>query len=261
MTEPAGLSHQLRHQSTALIRRLRQEWRWALHLLLPPACFLCHHPLSAEETGLCQRCLTDCQIRPPAACIHCGEPFRAASSVNHRCTRCQQDPPPFDNLLYAGLYQGALKQAIQQFKYHNQPRLAHPLGRLLSTRCLAAMTDFQPDAIIPVPLHPDRLRKRGFNQSLQLARVLSRELTCPISATLLLRNRPTPPLKDLRPFEREAVLRHCFTVQHNISPRRIVLVDDIVTTTATVRACSNQLVQQGHRVLVVSLARAPREST
>ena len=136
-----------------------------------------------------------------------------------------------------------VKDAIHQLKYRNQVNLAEPLGKPLGKSLEVAEVGFKPDCIIPVPLHPGRLKKRGYNQALEISRPLARKMQVPIDTTLLQRTLTTPPQQGLTAAERRSNLRNAFIVTTTTSARNILLVDDVMTTGETVRECCRVLMK------------------
>jgi ComF family protein len=166
-----------------------------------------------------------------------------ASSSQHLCATCLQRPPAFSIVHAACSYQERIKDAIHQLKYRNQVNLAEPLGKPLGKSLEVAEVGFKPDCIIPVPLHPGRLKKRGYNQALEISRPLARKMQVPIDTTLLQRTLKTPPQQGLTAAERRSNLRNAFIVTTTTSARNILLVDDVMTTGETVRECSRVLMK------------------
>ncbi|MDT8443776.1 MAG: ComF family protein [Desulfuromonadales bacterium] len=161
-------------------------------------------------------------------------------------------PPSFSIVHAAGLYQGSLKEAVHKLKYRNQLPLAKPLGQLLG-KCVAAAASIAPDLIIPVPLHPSRLRQRGYNQALEVARPIAQQLTVPLVTTLLQRSRNTPQQQGLSAIERRSNLRNAFTLSAEAQALKILLVDDVMTTGETVRECSRMLLSGGAKEVQVAV--------
>jgi ComF family protein len=152
-----------------------------------------------------------------------------------------------------------LREAITAFKYSGRIDLDRPLGRLLAQRLRTAADPREFDLILPVPLHPQRLRERGYNQSLLLARVLSRQLQRPLAPRLLRRLRATPPQQGLNAALRQANLRQAFALSQPLRGEHLLLIDDVVTTTATARECSRVLLEGGAGAVTLAvLARAGR---
>ncbi|SDD80222.1 ComF family protein [Desulfuromonas thiophila] len=239
-----------------LAARLRREGRWLINLLLPACCPLCRRPLPEPLRDFCPDCQQQLLLQPRSACVCCAEPLASASQTPHRCSHCLIDPPDFLWLRSAGLYREQLRQAVIAFKFHHQIGLARPLARLLLHTTASDIAAFAPTAVIAVPLHPQRLRQRGFNPALLLAVELAKILRLPLERQALQRNRATAPQSGLDRRQRLGNLRNAFQLTSTLPPQHILLVDDVATTTATVRHCSACLAAAGHRVAVVTLARA-----
>jgi ComF family protein len=204
--------------------------------------------------GLCPSCENDIQWLVPPFCPRCGRPF-PKGSTSHLCSDCLQEKTSFAWGRAAAIYQGVLAGAIQQFKYHGDVNLAGPLSRLWSK---INIQDFPVEAIIPVPLHPTRLRERGFNQALLLGKALAKIHKITVLTRALRRTRNTIPQVQLDHSERERNVRGAFTVrnQQEIIDKCLLLVDDVFTTGATVNECARILKKSGAKqVFVLTLAR------
>ena len=175
-----------------------------------------------------------------------------ASEYGQVCGQCLKKSPPFSNVLNYGLYEGVLSKAINHLKFYGVKRLAKPLGGLLCAFDLPGL-----DAIVPVPLSISRLRERGFNQSLLIARVISRKFHIPLLMDNLIKIKETPPQIGLSAKKRLLNLKNAFGVKGDIKGFKILLVDDVMTTGATVTECSKVLIKAGvKKVTVLTLARA-----
>lgn len=237
--------------------RLCRALAASMDLLLPPACLLCGQllPTSIEEQFFCRGCLAAMVPLQPGHCRCCAQPFQTTTS-NHLCGTCLKRPPSFSIVHAAGLYQGSLKEAVHKLKYRNQLTLAKPLGQILGKSVVEAES-FAPDLIIPVPLHPNRLRQRGYNQALEVARPIAQQLAVPLVTTLLQRSRNTPQQQGLSAIERRSNLRNAFTLSSEAQALRILLVDDVMTTGETVRECCRTLLSGGvNEVQVAVVGRA-----
>ncbi len=194
-----------------------------------------------------------------AICPRCGRPF--PSRPDHLCGRCLARSPAFDRARSCAVYarsasDAPLARALHGLKYLGDVSCARPLTRILFER---APHDRTYDAVLPVPLHIDRLRWRGFNQAILLARPLARRLRAELRVDGLVRVRPTTPQIELGVRERQSNIRGAFAVARDWSPRdlRLLLVDDVFTTGATVEECSRTLRRAGAAsVDVLTLARA-----
>ena len=225
-----------------------------LNLLLPPACHFCgvaYHP-APDAVPICSACHS--AIKPLSArCELCARPFATLNSATHVCETCLRHPPPFQRVLALGRHEDPLKTAIHRLKYRNQPGLANVLGQLLGA-CLQAAPDFAPpDMILPVPLHHRRLRQRGYNQALEIARPISRTLKAPVARHGLQRLRPTPPQQGLPLRERQRNLAKAFACTAPLTDQRILLLDDVMTTGTTVRECCRTLLAAGARKIEVAV--------
>jgi ComF family protein len=151
-----------------------------------------------------------------------------------------------------GLYEGILKEAISQFKFHGLRRLSQPLGLLLS-----GLEISKADAIVPVPMTARGLRQRGFNQSLLVASALSKKMGIPLYLDSLFKIKETPPQVGLSAAERRSNLTGAFTAKGDLKNICILLIDDVVTTGATAAACSKALLKAGAKeITVAAIARA-----
>lgn len=234
--------------------RCRQAFTATLDLLLPPDCLLCAHPLtSSSSTNLCPDCFS--HVTPVGAghCTCCAQHFQSPAS-NHLCGNCLQQPPAFSIVHAAGIYQGTIKDAIHRLKYRGQLTLARPLGDLVLTSLTERDKAFIPDKIIPVPLHIKRLRKRGYNQALEIARPIAKGLNVPLDVKMLQRVRHTPHQQGLSAKDRRKNLRNAFTLTSKPVAEKILLIDDVMTTGETLRECSRTLKNSGAQEIRVAVA-------
>lgn len=160
--------------------------------------------------------------------------------------------PSFSKVVTYGLYEGVLAEAINQLKFHGLKRLSRPIGRLLLNLDIP-----QADGIVPVPLSTRGLRERGFNQSLLIAKSISKGIKVPLLIDLLFKRKETRPQIGLSAKERKLNLKNAFEVRGEIKGLRLLLVDDVMTTGATITECSKQLMKAGAKeVFVLILARS-----
>ncbi len=205
-----------------------------LALLFPDRCAVCRRP-GALFCTVCQASL---------------RPYPAATPL-----------PLLDDAAVAFIFEGALQQAIHTFKYDRVRRMAAPLGDLIVARLREH--PLPADAIIAVPLHPKRLAERGFNQSEELGRRLAHAWGIPLLKDGLVRCRDTEHQARLDSRARQENVRDAFTWHHTAAPpTRILLVDDVLTTGATLGACAQALLAAGTReVRAVALARSRPQGT
>jgi ComF family protein len=171
-------------------------------------------------------------------------------SPGHRCQNCRESPPAFDCVLSPYAFEGTLARAICLFKYRKCVGLARPLAELM----LVCKDKLPPvDLVLPVPLHPKRLRAREFNQSLLLADRIAGRLGLPLSVHHLRRIRATPPQTELRRAARAENVKHAFVSYQakTLKDQRVLLIDDVFTTGATVNECAKALRQAGAKAVVV----------
>ncbi|OHE60707.1 MAG: hypothetical protein A2Z47_15895 [Thermodesulfovibrio sp. RBG_19FT_COMBO_42_12] len=175
-----------------------------------------------------------------------------SSEYSDICGQCLKKAPPFFKVINYGLYEGAIAEAINQLKFHGVKRLSKPLGILLQSLDLPAM-----DGVVPVPLSIKGLRERGFNQSLLIARIVSKKISAPLLMDILIKKKETPPQVGLSAKERLLNLKNAFEVKGNVDGLRLLLIDDVMTTGATVTECSRVIMKAGAKeVIVLTLARS-----
>jgi ComF family protein len=189
------------------------------------------------------------RIDPPW-CGVCGLPFptfdpaTVGRSMAGPCGPCATRRPAFTYARSAGLYEGALREAVHAFKFAGKTALARVLAELTIDQCGEALP-VAPDVVVPVPLHRSRQRERGFNQSALLAARIARGLAVPCSPRLLRRRRPTRAQSDLSASERRANVRGAFVASGGVAGRHVLVVDDVLTTGATVSECAHALLGAG----------------
>jgi ComF family protein len=220
-----------------------------LALVFPARCSACAESCP-EGHPFCASCALSL-VPITSACARCGLPLPDGTE-NAPCLGCTVRAPPYSRARAAYQFGGALARAIRRLKWGRAPDLGRPLGRLLST----VGTDADVDVIVPVPLHPRRLRSREFNQAALLALELPEARRVDLAA--LERIRDTPPQSTLGLDERRRNVRDAFVARPDrVRERRVVLVDDVLTTGATAEACARALLDAGAaRVGVLTLARA-----
>jgi len=220
-------------------------------LLWPDRCAACD---AVGETPFCPAC-ADTLEPCPAGCPLCGAPADEAllpAIKPRRCGPCKRAPPPWARASAPWLHGGALADGIHRLKYQGRADLAAPLGVLF-----AGAEPPRADVVCPIPLHPSRLRERGFDQAYLLAAGASRRLGLPLSP-LLRRVRATPQQVWLERAARERNVRGAFAASPEAAGLRVCLIDDVLTTGATARAAAEALFRAGAaRVEVRTLARAP----
>lgn len=176
-------------------------------------------------------------------CLRCAQPLTGTTET--LCSACQHRPPPYERCRVAFRYLEPLPYLISGMKFHGRLEWSRLLGELLAA-ALSAHSDWQrPERIIPVPLHPRRLRQRGYNQALEIARVLARHWSLVIDPHCCQRCRPTPPQVGLSRSARAHNLRGAFRATRALSGARLAILDDVITTGATVAELTSVLQAAG----------------
>lgn len=238
-----------------------QELRRWIDLIYPPRCPVCDRFLPrGKEPGLCEECRASFRKAEPPFCRTCGLPLPdIGHSEDRLCEACLRRPPAYETARAAYLYEGAALDAIHRFKYGGRAHLARILGPPLAALASRTLPLDLKAVVMPVPLHPKRLRERGFNQSLLLAGHVAELQGWRLDYRTLERSTNTPPQAALTRDERRKNVRAAFGVKETAGPmpRNVVLVDDVATTGSTLNACSKALVRAGAgRVFCLVLARA-----
>lgn len=201
-----------------------------LALLAPQRCYWC----AALSTGACA-CAACSSALPwnEQACRACALPI-ASGSATSVCADCLKDSPPQDRSWAAFRYDTPIAQAIIELKFHGRLAAAHVVGSLMAAR-LALRPEPLPHVLVPVPLHSARLRHRGYNQALELARAISRRLSVELAPRAALRRQATREQTRLDAVERRRNVRGAFAVSSAVvRDRHVALLDDVITTGATV---------------------------
>ncbi len=210
-------------------------------------------------THLCAACRGQWTAVASPLCMRCGMVFNSRVGPDHWCGRCLGRPGHFHKARAIGIYDGSLRLAIHTLKFNGRTSLAGPLGRLLFDTYRHHWPLGDIDLVAPVPLHRKRLRQRGFNQAYLLMRPWQLPVGTAIVRDLLTRTRDTAPQTGLDRRQRQGNIKNAFgmTRPGQAIGKRVLLVDDVLTTGATAEACAGALMRDGAlRVDVLTLARA-----
>ena len=211
-------------------------------------CLLCARA-TRGPTPLCADCLADLPRAPAPACPHCARP----SPSGALCGACLREKSHFDSVRAAYRYTFPFDRLLQDFKYGHRLSLAP----WLSHELLRIGHEIDAEHIVPLPLHPARLRQRGFNQTVLLARPLAAARKMKLDLRLLERRLDTPPQAEQSPTKRQRNVRGAFHCTADLSGRRILLIDDVMTSGATLDEAARTLKLHGAvRVDALVLARA-----
>ncbi len=236
---------------------LRNVATAALDLLLPPTCVLCPVPVDAPGL-LCGGCFGELSTIGEPCCGCCGTPFELAwhAVEGGLCQRCLDTPPPFERARAALNYDQASRRLILPFKHGDRIEFAATLGRFMATAGRALWRDA--DYLVPVPLHRRRLFVRRYNQAALLARALERLTGRPVLVDALARRHATETLGGKSAAERRDTVSGVFSVRTRraraLLGRRILLIDDVMTSGATVSACAETLLEAGAAAVDVLVA-------
>ena len=224
--------------------RLRHFATRCLDQLLPGSCLLCGQDPSPAL--ICADCAQDL---PPAPAIHC--PICAQpTSYGERCGSCLQSPPHFDSCTALFSYEFPVDRLIQSLKYGHQLACAHWMACRLAEQKLNQRID----RVIPLPLHPERIKERGFNQSAEIARHLSRINEIPLDLDSLQRTRPTLSQTSLTPKQRSQNVIGAFECRRNFNGAHVLLIDDVLTSGATANECARILKLHGADSVHIAVA-------
>ena len=242
----------------AAVAAVTAGWaRGAINLLLPPHCIACRAP--AEQTGrLCGACWSEVDFIAPPYCAGCGVPFDFDLGEGALCPGCAASPPAFDRARAAMRYGPVAARLVIGLKHSDRTHLAPALGPWMARAGTALLGDA--DVVLPVPLHRRRLIARRFNQSMMFAAVFAAGAELPLAADALRRRRATPSQAGLSRDQRQRNVGDAFAVadkrRHLVAGKRVLLVDDVLTTGATAEACAKALRRAGAvHVDVLTLAR------
>lgn len=222
----------------SLLQKVNRSRLAARECLFPTLCALCggYGQPGRELCPACERDLPAIQV----ACLQCGAPL----PVPGLCGRCQRRPPVFAATVAAFHYRPPVDVLVKRFKFKDDLHLARLLGGLMADR-LEATDAILPDLIVPVPLHVRRLRQRGFNQALELARPIASRLAITLDRHNVIRTRSTDPQSDLPAGLRSRNVKGAFAVAAELGARHVAVVDDVMTTGHTVNELALTLRRNG----------------
>ncbi|MBF0588151.1 MAG: ComF family protein [Magnetococcales bacterium] len=251
MTQSGGTTEE--PMPGSLLPGLKRLGGRLLDALYPPICPLCKTPIP-HHPGLCDTCMETLPDAPRHLCQGCGavtmEPLTS-------CTECPEMGTPADAVYSAFWYQSPLDNMMLRYKFGDRTEWAPLLAALMWSQLEVSFTQENPHLIIPIPLHYRRLVARRYNQAALLARSLAHQMDCPLSTNSLKRIRMTTPQTELYSDERRRNLHGAFRAEpRRIAGRRILLVDDVLTTGSTMHEAVAVLKEAGaERVIIATLLR------
>lgn len=232
----------------------RSLWDW----LLPPHCLVCDAVLAASPP-ICTACRADLPGNPHG-CIRCGLPL-PQGDAGRACGRCLRRPPPQTGCFVPFVYGEPVDRLLTALKFGGDLAAGRLLGELLADEADRVALRDRVDVLLPLPLHRDRLRQRGFNQVQELLRPLAARWALPQRHDLLQRRRATAPQSDLSAGQRRKNLRGAFEVVGDVRDARVLLADDVITTGTTVAEAARALLAAGAaEVHVLAVARVPKRT-
>lgn len=233
--------------SASLFRRL-------VSTVYPPYCMLCNAP-GFNDMDICP----DCYRNLPwigSACVQCGIPLPENTDEQLRCGHCLQKPPAFDRSLSLFRYDKDVISLVHQLKFKHKLANSRLLGNMLA-ETIHKHAVALPDCILPVPIHRKRLRQRGFNQSVELARPVAGAFGIPVDVGSVVRSRNTHAQTGLDRKQRRKNMRGAFEIVQPLNTQHLAILDDVVTTMSTVNELARLLKKSGvARVDIWSIARA-----
>ncbi len=229
-----------------------------LDLVYPRACAVCGSGVRERGRHLCWDCRSDVSLIQFPFCSWCGDPVHGQVDASYVCSWCRRHPPAFDCARSAAHYEGPLQECVKAFKYGRSTHLLSELGAILAGCVEVHYSAEIIDAVTCVPLHRRRRRERTFNQSSLLARYVARHMNLPVTDAGLYRARHTETQALLNAAARRRNVEGAFAVKPSgwVAGRSLLVIDDIMTTGATVDAVAGALKRAGaHRVWVATVGR------
>lgn len=244
--------------------QLKAAYDAVLDLCFPARCQGCQQ---LKHDLICPDCRREINYIEPPLCDCCGRPFDSGAHAADVCGDCRRQRPSFDLARALGTHTGPLRRAIIAYKFHGRTRLAEPLAQMLSDYLTqpdgpASRLVGEADFIVPVPLHPNRRRWRGYDQAELLAGHLADQVGRPTMPLVLARVRETKPQIRLTPAQRRTNVRGAFQVRdpEACAGGRILLLDDVFTTGATLQECAKALRRAGAKsVFALTVSRSSPE--
>ena len=231
----------------------------SLAIFYPNICQACGSvPAALEDGFLCGHCLAEIRFVESPMCEKCGQPFPGEMPNPFTCENCMQQQQSYDLARSSTLSVGLMRDIIHKYKFMSATWLEPFLTRVFLQSAIAELKNKRWDGVIPTPIHPVKQRERGFNQSYRLASCLADQLQVPLMNNVLSRVKFTKPQSVLSRSDRLVNVKSAFAANIDVylSGKKLILVDDVMTTGATVNACAETLKEAGAlNVSVWTLAR------
>lgn len=207
-----------------------QQWRKITDWLLPICCLFCKNP--ADRFHLCAACFGSLPWLKEV-CPVCAKSLRHSGLT---CGSCLIQPPPYDSTYALFSYQSPIDHLVLGIKFRQKLVYAKVLGELMTEKLEKIYLENKPDYIIPIPLHPTRIKVRGFNQAVEIAKPIAKKLAIPLDISSAQRILATQPQAAITSGKRQSNVNHAFQVNPLFHANHIALIDDVVTTASTVTA-------------------------
>lgn len=265
MGKLSSFTHKLRGQMASVMNPQRFDGfgRWlrtgggALgDLLFPPRCFVCEEDLLSQRSGFCQQCCRDLCSAPGTSCPRCAKPIPMNTHADASgCVLCQSKRLRFQRTMALGIYGGAVRDVVLRMKQSRHESLSLAAGALLAERAMQFLIETPPDIVAPVPMHWLRRLLRGVNSAELLAEVVAKQLRRPLQLSLLRCRRRTEKQGTLLPDERRRNVRGAYAVSRkgHLDGAHVLLVDDVMTTGATMNELARILRRDGAREVSVAV--------
>lgn len=229
-------------------------------VFFPPSCVMCSAVGGEVADGLCSQCMAEVSYVYSPLCAVCGQAFTTTTPADHLCEECLRVSPPFRWARSIAYYEEPVRTLLHRLKYNFDTTVCDPLLKIAGNYDISCYKDC--DYIVPVPLHIQKLKKRGFNHAQHLAKLFFPKRPQDIVADGLVKKRKTVSQISLDAARRKANLKAAFVVKDTdiFRNKKICLVDDVYTTGTTVAECSRSLIDGGAaEVVVITFARVPKK--
>lgn len=238
--------------SNAVFQPLRVVYKSAIDLLYPPRCPICDRVITTDELH-CNDCRFKVKYVTQPCCMKCGKSLEQDDM--QLCSDCSKKTHYFAQGVAAFSYSGEIKNSMYRFKYSNRREYSDFFAQGIADLKGHVIKAWEPDVLVPVPLHHKRQAYRGYNQAKLIADELGKKLGIPVDSHFLVRTKNTAPQKELNDKERNKNINNAFQIAtFDVEYKKIVLVDDIYTTGSTVDECAKVLLQHGADRVYVACA-------
>jgi ComF family protein len=238
---------------------LRQILNDVSDIIFPPQCLACAEIINQPASQIfCSLCLEKISFITDSFCPICGVPFLSSPAESHICGNCLGNKPCYTQARAVAGFETVIMDVIHKFKYGRNISIGNALGSFMANFSFPDFDFSEYSLLIPVPLHIKRLRERGFNQSILLAKKMGKKYKIPVNFSLLKRCKFTLTQTGLNRAEREKNIKGAFAVadKKKVADENIILIDDVYTTGATINECAKVLLKAGaQKVAILTLSR------